>query len=194
MSRGRSRHEFDRQLEVFRGQQALSTEVAKRQILAMGEVWSRIAEYEQRLFDQSRDLAVAYLTELRAAGYPGVPDVAPKGAKAALEAVAHFGEAELPPEAGERLEAIALARRTAVVAEAERIHALLREKRFWLGAEIETELRGYLDEMTRAFSELSPDITDRRAFAEALRGLIVKRLTAIGLIRKLYPTDATRAQ
>lgn len=188
------RHQFDQKLEIFRSGQArelelfrsdiaLEFEVAKQRMAAMAEVWPMIAEFEVKLFAQARDFAMTILGELRTAGVPGIPETLPKGAQRALEALAPiWDDAVLTPDVLRRIETAAVISHKPLIEESERIIAALRARRFWLGAEVEHELRAYLDEMVDAFSRLSPAEEDRRAFGEAFQRLVKKRLTAAGVL------------
>jgi hypothetical protein len=182
------KHEYDRRLEVFRLDLSLGAEVAKQRVKVLGEAWAQIATYEAALFRQSRRLAELMLAELRLAGVPNIPDSLPEGTGPAIATLSNFGLQELGEDALNRLKDAVAPDHRNLRSEADGVVAFLAANRFWLGPDIDRELRTFLNDLTAAFADLTPSREDMRTFGQRLKELGARRPDAATIIAKLRPS------
>jgi hypothetical protein len=178
-------HEYARKLEDYKTTQALTTEIASQRVRVLAEIWGRIADYELKLVRQSRALADVFLNELKRLRVPNVPPALPSSLPGALAVLSAFGNTALDQAATDRVSEAAAETQKVVVEDADTILQTLHAHRFWLGPEIDSELRSYLEELTHAFSNLSPAGEDRAAFAAKYKNLNERRANATNILRRL---------
>ena len=177
-------HEYDRRLERFRTKEAIVAEIARRRVEVLADIWTRISTYEEHLFAHTTQLAHLMLEALRAAGHD-VPKQLPTTSAESMRLLAQYRNAEWDDETNTRIEQAIAPQTDGLLAEADELKVALSGQRFWLGSQIDRELREYLDHVTTAFSELTPSADAMKAFTARYRDLVARRADASNILEKL---------
>jgi hypothetical protein len=182
-------HEYDRRLEQFKSRETLAIEVAKLRVTVLAEAWRRIAEFEAQCWKQSQDVAQHLLRAAKDSGTPGIPDVLPTGHLETFALLARIVVVDIPDARIAQLQADAAPEQARLLAVADDLTSYLAANRFWIGAEIDEELRDYAQSVRDAFAALGPGEIERREFARLLHLVVDKRWDARTLVARLHADE-----
>lgn len=183
------RHEYDRRLEQFKSRETLSVEIARLRVAALAEAWRRLAVFEKQCWRQSKDVADRLLVLARESGVTSVPADLPSSHKETFELLGSLGPVDLPNDAIEAMQVAAKPEQHRLLALANELDECLISNRFWIGSDLDRELREYAQTVRDAFSALGPSEADRREFVRLLRVASEKRWDSRDLVARLSATD-----
>lgn len=179
------KHEYDRQLEEFKTNLVIASEVAKKRVQIVGESWAKIVEYEAAWVRQQKRLSEFFLQELRRQNAPNLPEELPGDLMARLKVLADFPELGETGDLEARIEEHMRETHRVLMEQSYELVGFIAKNRFWLGRELEGELHSYVDDVTEAFASLSPVAEDRKAFMEKAKRLAEKRAEATRILPRL---------
>lgn len=183
-------HEYDRRLEQFKSRETLAVEVAKLRVAALAEAWRRLALFEVQCWKQSRDVAHRLIALARTHGAKGIPEVLPVVHKDTFDLLASVGPVSIPDAEISAMQLEAKPEQDRLLALADDVDAYLSSNRFWIGSDLDRELRGYAQTVRDAFSALGADEAERREFVRLLRIVSEKRWDARSLVARLAASES----
>jgi hypothetical protein len=169
------KHEYDRRLEQFKSTETISIEIAKLRVVALAEVWAKISAFEAECWAQSKGLASRMLIEARRQGVAGIPEELPFGHKEVFDVLTKFMDVKIPDARMAEIEEQAAPERQKLTNASDELNAMLTANRFWIGSDLDEELREYSEAVRVAFMTLGPGQEDRREFVRLLRVVRAKR-------------------
>lgn len=179
------KHEYDRRLEQFKSRETLAVEIAKRRVAVLAEAWTKISVFEARCWQHSKKLARRLLVEVRACGASGIPAELPVGHKEVFDLLTEHLTVEIPDDRIEEIQQEGADEQKRLLEAADELDEFLIANRFWVGADLDEELREYASQVKEAFVALSPAEEDRKEFVRLLRIVRSKRWDARALVARL---------
>ena len=179
------KHEYDRRLEEFKSKETLAVEIAKRRVAALADAWSKIALYEAACWQQSKAIAERLLAEARNRGAIGIPEELPIGHFEIFNLLLEHMTIGIPEAFMVELKRQVAPNQTKLLTAAEEVDLCLTSNRFWIGAPLDEEMRGYADEFKEAFFALGASEGERREFVRRLRIVSEKRWDSRSLLKRL---------
>jgi len=178
-------HEYARKLEEFKQEAALASEIARRRIDIVANAWSAIARFEAASVKHKLAVGRFAWQLLQQSGHIDQNDSPPPGLMALYERLAAYPEPVIPTSEVSKLDELLkdpLERLTAAAAEA---HEIISTNRFWLGGDLQKELKDYLKSLVTLFGNLSPIGEDREHFRSSINALKAKQYEATALLPRL---------
>lgn len=186
------RHEYGATLAALQAQLGLQQEVARRRMEIVSQVWAAIADFEKAAFASAGQTAAVLLSTFRESGAEGIPSELPSRSADLMRLLSVQKGVELPAEALEEVKrAVAPAQET-LLASATALNDLIFANRFWLGQDLENELRRYAQDVRDAFVSLEPNDAAMRDFAVRLRALKERRQDATTILDRLWQKELKR--
>lgn len=183
-------HEYDRRLEQFKSRETLVVEIAKLRVAALAEAWRRLALFEVQCWKQSKDVAHRLLALASEHGANDIPAVLPVAHKDIFDLLASVGPVSIPDARVNAMQLEAKPEQDRLLALADDVDAHLSSNRFWIGSDLDRELREYAQTVRDAFNALGPEEEERREFVRLLHIVGEKRWDARSLVARLVASDA----
>jgi hypothetical protein len=179
------KHEYDRRLEEFKSKETLAIEVAKRRVTALADAWTKIALFEAECWEQSKAIAQHLLEEARKRGSTAIPAELPTGHKEVFDLLSEHMAIPMTEEFMAELQRQVAPQQQKLIASSEEVAVILSSNRFWIGSDLDEELRNYAQEFRDAFLELGPAEAERREFVSRLRAVAQRRWDARSILKRL---------
>lgn len=186
------RHEYSVTLATLQAQLGLQQEVARKRMEVVSQVWAAISEYEQAAFSSAAQTASVLLNAFRNAGAEGIPTELPSRSGELMRLLSQQKGIELSPEILERVMRGVAPAQEALLTSATALSDLILANRFWLGHDLENELRRYAQDVRDAFMSLEPNETAMREFAGRMRALKDRRQDAMAILDRLWQKELKR--
>lgn len=186
------RHEYGATLAALQAQLGLQQEVARRRIEIVSQVWAAIADFEKAAFASAGQTAAVLLSTFRESGAEGIPSKLPSRSADLMRLLSVQKGVELPAEALEEVKRAVAPVQETLLASATALNDLIFANRFWLGQDLENELRRYAQDVRDAFVSLEPNDAAMRDFAGRLRALKERRQDATTILDRLWQKELKR--
>ena len=183
-------HEYDRRLEQFKSRETLAVEIAKLRVAALAEAWRRLALFEVQCWNQSKDVAHRLLELARENSAESIPTQLPVTHRETFDLLERIGQVSSPDEQIALMQGAAKPEQDRLLALADDVHEHLASSRFWIGSDLDHELREYAQTVRDAFAALGPDAQGRSEFVRLIRLAREKRWDARSLVARLQSIES----